>query len=271
MTVMLRKPYVGITGLTSRQEVNDVLQAYADAGYSMETPHIPMLGYLVDDHSLNDPGSRSLSRRYPRFRQVADLLRQGQGRALQVIHYGSTQPDLAAQVERLLDGFYETGLCRAIQFNIPWPAVAEVQRIKEAFPALRLILQLSHHSMLAAGGASAAEIAGRIQAYGPSVSDVLIDPSAGRGLEFSLAGSTELALYEILCTEGALRLGFAGGFDGDNVTARVQEIIDLTGRVNFSIDVESRVRDRLSERDGDDVLSLEKVRHYLQATAAVLA
>ena len=151
----------------------------------METPHIPMLGYLVDDQSLNDSGSQPLSHRYPRWGQVADMLRQGQGRALQVIHYGSTRPDLEAQVIQMLDGLYETRLCQGIQFNIPWPAVAEVQRIRETFPALRLILQLSHHSILAAGGASAAEIAGRIQAYGPSVSDVLIDPSAGRGLEFS--------------------------------------------------------------------------------------
>ena len=128
-----------------------------------------------------------------------------------------------------------------------------------------------HEDFFKAGGASTAEIAGRIQAYGSAVSDVLIDPSAGRGLEFSLAGSTELALYQILCTEDELKLGFAGGFDGDNVTARVQEIIDLTGRTDFSIDVESQVRDRLSERDGDDVLSLEKARRYLQATAVVLS
>jgi hypothetical protein len=271
MAYMSHKPYVGITGLTTGQEVKDILQLYGAFGYSMETPHIPMLGYLVNDESLYDPGRQPLSRRYPRFKEIAGLLRQGQGCALQVIHYSSARPDLAVQVARLLDGLYETGLCRAVQFNIPWPAVTELQKIKEMYPKLRLILQLSHQSMLAAGGTSPVEIVARVQAYGSAVSDVLIDPSAGRGLAFSLAGSTELAVYQLLSASGDLCLGFAGGFDGDTVSARVQEIIDLTAGSEFSIDVESRVRDRLSEREGDDVLSLHQVRRYLQAAATVLA
>ncbi|MEN8230873.1 MAG: hypothetical protein ABFS38_22145 [Bacteroidota bacterium] len=262
---MKAKTYVGITGPVSIQETRDICREFSEAGYSMESPHIPMLGYLVSYETLN--GQAIQNRRFPPANSLPDLLRATNDQVFTTIHYVSTKIDtLSKQVAQIFDGIYEEDLCRAIQLNIAWPDIGQVARIKEQHPDMLIVLQVSHIPM---DGKTPNKIAQGVKEYGDSISYVLIDPSDGRGMPFDLESS--VAIYSELSEQCPdITIGFAGGFSGENVAPKLREILQLLKSDDFCIDAEGRLRDQITSADGDDLLNIDKVRGYLQSASLVL-
>ena len=87
---MVSKPYIGITGAASCVEVESIIQEFITNGYTMNTPHIPMLGFLVSAKNLKNPHI-PFGNRYPRFNDISDLLKQTEDRVLTMIHYSPSQ------------------------------------------------------------------------------------------------------------------------------------------------------------------------------------
>lgn len=80
---------------------------------------------------------------------------------------------------------------------------------------------------------------------------ILFDASGGKGIE------SPLTHYDLPIRR--TYVGFAGGFNADNVTQKIQEIKGLfTGDGKFWIDVESGVHSK------NNILDLEKVEKYLE-------
>ncbi|MEK6970038.1 MAG: hypothetical protein AABW48_06450 [Nanoarchaeota archaeon] len=262
---MAMKPYIGITGPVNVQETREICREFSEAGYSIDAPHIPMLGFLVSYKTLN--GQPTSNRRYPPVSTLSELLQATEGKVLTMIHYNSKERDsLSNQVAQIFDGIYETGLCKAIQLNIVWPDLSQVAKIKEQHPEMQIVFQASHTAM---DGKTPNQIATGVKTYGDSISYVLIDPSGGRGMPFDLESS--VAIYSELREQcPALTVGFAGGFTGENVASRLKEILQQIGESNFCIDAEGGLRDKITSAYGDDLLNLKKVREYLQSTASVL-
>ncbi len=262
---MNAKPYVGITGPVTVSETRDICREFSEAGYSMTSPHIPMLGFLVSYTTLN--GKATKNRRYPPINTLPDLLRATDNRVLTMIHYNTPGVDsLSQQVARLFDGIYDYGLCRSIQLNIVWPDIEQVRQIKEQHPEMKIVFQASEKAM---GGKTSRQIANGIKAYGDSISYVLIDPSGGKGLPFDLLSS--VAVYSELkeqCPD--LTIGFAGGLSGENVAQKVKDIFQQFGQSDFCIDAEGGLRDKITSAYGDDLLNLDKARSYLRAASVVL-
>ena len=126
---MAMKPYIGITGPVNVQETREIFREFSEAGYSIDAPHIPMLGFLVSYKTLN--GQPTSNRRYPPVSTLSELLQATEGKVLTMIHYNSKERDsLYNQVAQIFDGIYETGLCKAIQLNIVWPDLSQVAKIK---------------------------------------------------------------------------------------------------------------------------------------------
>lgn len=261
----MAKAYVGITGPVNVQETKEICREFSEANYSQQSPHFPMLGFLVSHKTLN--GQPTQNRRYPLVPTLPDLLRATEGQVLTMIHYNSKEIDtLSDQVAQLFDGIYENGLCRAIQLNIVWPDPDQVTKIRERHPNMQIVFQASHTAM---DGKTPPQIARGIRDYGDSICYALIDPSGGRGLPFDLELS--VAIYSELreqCPD--LTIGFAGGFTGENVVLRLNEIIGRIGGSNFCIDAEGGLRDKVTSAYGDDLLNLKKVRGYLQSVSSVL-
>lgn len=226
----------------------------------MGTRHIPMIGITVSYETLN--GQPGINKRYPAFSDVPKMLDAAGDNVLTMIHYDSRQEDTLAEQ---LNKIFREVKCRAVQLNIPWPDVKQIKRAKYIFPDLKIVLQLSREMMQ---GRSPDEIASKMNQYGDSVSYVLIDPSGGSGIPF--APQDIVPIFLKLKEKTNLTLGFAGGFDGDNVGKRVQQLINLTGTDMFCIDAESGLRDKFSDSYGDDILNLDKVRNYLQASSIIL-
>ena len=262
---MKSRPYVGITGPTSPDEVSDLITAFHDAGYCMETPHIPMLGFLVSHKTLNE--SLTPNQRYPRIWLLPSLLQEAGPGVLRMIHYNSKETDtLAEQVAKLFRELYDPGLCRALQLNIVWPPVTQVKQIKEQFPEMEIVFQASRRTF---EGQSPQEFAKRVKDYRDAINYVLLDPSGGSGQEFDLPRS--VALYSELKDQmPQITLGFAGGLTGDNVAEKAARIQKQTRDHDFSIDAEGGLRDKISATYGDDLLNIKKCRHYLKSAFTVM-
>ena len=279
---MTPQPYLGITGPVTREEVDALCKEFSDANYknysiqNHSTPnppapnqptHLLMLGFLVSYKTLH--GQTTTNRRYFSIEQISKLVTGLPPSVLPMIHYNSREMEtLAEQVTKIFDeateaGMYATGLCRALQLNIVWPNAAQVGEIKNKFPAMRLVFQASQKAM---EGRTPTEIAEGIRSYGDVFSYVLIDPSGGKGIEFDIQHS--LAVYNTVRNKlPDLTVGFAGGFTGDNVTERVEQIAQRIGTKYFCIDAEGGLRDKITPEYGDDVLNLTKARAYIRNAA----
>lgn len=258
---MLPKPYVGITGVVSAQEAEDVEHDFNSAGFVNTTPQ-EMIGVLVSLKTLH--GLPAENRRYPPVNKLMEIFSAVCGAdVLSMVHYNSREHDtLAEQVEQVFEKLYDSPdgerLCRAVQLNVVWPKVEQVKRMKTHLPELQIVLQLSQAAM---EGYTPGDIAARVREYGNVLSYVLIDPSGGRGLEFDQHYSVQV--YRALrAGEQEFTIGFAGGFSPRNVERRVRAIIKQVGHRDFCIDAEGALRDKLSQKYGDDVLNLRYTRVY---------
>lgn len=262
---MQTKPYVGITGPTTKEEVKLILDEFSNSDYSMHTEHIPMLGFLVSYKTLN--GFPTKNKRYPKISDLRELLIPTKDQALAMIHYNTKdESTLASQIERVFEPIYSEGLCRALQLNIPWPDLSQLNIIKEKYPELKILLQLSSMAM---AEKSIIGIADLTKNYDTLIDYILIDPSGGRGKEFNIDFSVNL--YQELNSKLPDKIvGFAGGLKDENVEDIIKSLTKKLQTTNFSIDAEGALRDKLSKEYGDDLLNLKKVKFYLRNASKVL-
>ncbi len=262
---MVNKKYIGITGPVNVRETKEICKKFYEAGYSMESSHIPMIGFLISHKTLNNKEFKN--RRYPSVNTLTDLLKATDNKVLTMIHYNSKEiSTLSNQVERIFEGIYENNLCRAIQLNIPWPDINQVSNIIKKYPDMKIVFQASNKIM---NEKTPNQIVQGIKEYGDLVSYVLIDPSGGRGIPFDLESS--INIYSELkehCSN--LVLGFAGGFNGKNVSSRLRKIIQKINENDFCIDAEGGLRDKITLAYGDDLLNIKKVSEYIQSSSLIL-
>lgn len=257
-------PYVGVTGVTTPWEMNSVLKEFADAGYSMQSPHVPMVGILVSQNSL---WGRNENARYPAFGRVWELLGMTKDKAFATIHYDTRNPEsLAEQLFLMLKYLPDPALCNGIQLNIRNPQVEEIVKFKMKYPDIKFILQMSTSLT---EGKEPSEVAAQIRAYSRSIDYALIDSSEGKGLPIDF--ERVIPLYEqIHRTCPDLTVGFAGGLDGGNAREKVRELMKHAQTEQFSVDAEDGLRDKKSAAHHDDALNLVKVRAYLHAVSRVI-
>lgn len=262
---MKENPYIGITGPTTRQEVDHILDTFEANGFNREQGHEPMIGFLVALKSLKE--NSMANRRYPDFSNLPSLLEATGGYTFNTIHYNSRE--LSTLGDQLVgvfsQGVYEEDLSRAVQVNIPWPPIAELRRAKAKLPDLKFIIQLSCSALR---DRSPREVADLLATYGELANYTLIDPSGGQGIPFE--PETVLPYYEAIKDKlPDLTVGLAGGFSGENVVERVNQIVGLIGTDQFSIDAEGALRDKVTDTFGDDIYNPKKVELFVAEAAQV--
>ncbi len=264
----MEKPYVGVTGPASSEEVSGLLDIFKSSGLSHSSRHMPMIGFLVSYKSLEfgyNPGDM----RYPKIKDLAGLLSKADGEAFTTIHYNTKTPShLYDEVRSVLetDGIYDSSVCEGLQINVAWPPKDQVDMIRMKFSDLKTILQLPKS---ATSDMAVDDIAYRVVHDYPDMEYILIDPSGGRGEEFDVSNSA--LLYKKLKDVGfSGAIGLAGGLSGDNVSSVIDAVIKTTGSRDFSIDAEGRLRDSFGDKPGESVLNLSKARAYVLNAAASL-
>lgn len=270
------RPYVGVTGITTAAEAADCLFAWHSAWGRREPTHDLMLGLLGSAKTLYGSGN-SKPLRYPPVKTWPGIIRGGYPNApttiadlpTMLVHYapGDCAEPLADQLDRALvaagDGV------DGVQINAPWPAPLELDRFRfRNHPALRVVLQVGP-AALEAVDFDAVAVAERVDSYG-TITDVLVDVSAGLGIEPDPAIKERVIRVALTLEQRGARVGVAGGLCAEVLHREPQEASfpwHAFLRRGFSIDAEGRLRDGAP---GGGHLDLEKVRAYFDAAVAVL-
>lgn len=228
------KPYLGITGFTSSNEVAAALQALPSGRRRL------MVGILVSDRTLEGLAEEMQPRRHPRIEDLPALFFEDP-RAFNTVHFHTRTPEiLAEQVLRLAERA-GPGL-QGVQINLDHAPADGLRAIRAARPDLRIILPLRGP-------------VGRFLEESAGLADVVLyDFSAGRGVPFDPA-EARAALEEIEAGMPGVALAVAGGLGPDTIH-RVRPLLERFP--DLSLDAESRLR------DPEDRLDLERVREYLR-------
>lgn len=258
----MSKPYVGVTGAVSETEVGKIINFFERSGLDMQGPRVPMNGTLVSYKTL-DLGKHPENRRYPPLTEIPKILEATENKTFNTIHFNTKRPEkLSDDLSTVfnLENIYDRGYCHGVQFNVAWPPLEEIDKIRSVYPEIKMILQLSSK---ATKDMSIEYIVMKTKDY-DTADYVLIDPSGGQGKDFNILHSS--SLYKSLREVGVnATIGFAGGLSGENAEKMIKDLKIATGNDMFSVDAEGKLRDKRSEKYGDDDMNMKKVGSYIEA------
>lgn len=235
------KPYIGVTGFMSAGEVRSVLRNDLPLGRDL------MVGVLSSYKMLTGRGAK-FPGRYPEPEKIRDIF-VSHPRAVNLIHYATDdRPTLPHQLERLikLGGPHLHGF----QLNMAWPEPNHLEYV--ASHVQRIVLQLGARAIEVGG--SPREVSERLKAYHGLITDVLLDPSGGRGELIDLKYA--LNYLQCICPDHPhLGIGIAGGLSPETLVHIVPLMKEFP---NLSTDVEGRVRETAT-----DTLVIPRVLEHL--------
>lgn len=267
--VMFHAPaYLGVTGVTSLQEVRAVEGAWSEVEAS--TSRVLNLGVLVSRKTLRGEPTESL--RYPRFTSVQALLQAAAEFSVPAVHYNSPSrgAELAGELATLLGELPEV---EALQLNVPDLESSVSRFLAKTFPEIRLIQQVRPPAETAKG--SAPRASSQVEPHAGVVAYALLDGSQGGGLPFlpeamarQLGGWSEWQTLRV-------RPGAAGGL-GPGCKRGLEQLLRLVPHdvgQGLCVDAEGGLREPVRPaREGkhQDLLDPVAVRQYLREAASTL-
>jgi hypothetical protein len=255
------RPYVGITGLTTTEEIDFVNDEFRNSEFDIRSTHDPMAGFLVSNRTLYGEEIKNPLHvmTHPRFQNLESLLQYARNKGLfTTIHYHTaSHVNLSKEIEKLMRRFHYRGLCDTIQLNIVWPDIKELSKIK--FP-LNIIFQANEKSM---NGLTPKQYSQKLKEYESKIEYVLLDLSGGKGIEIDVQ---KLAPYyeEITAKLPNIKIVFTGGLSGSNLEKKAKELATIVGINTYSIDSEGKLR-----TDDNTRLDESRCREYIKAARRV--
>jgi hypothetical protein len=247
------KPYVGVTGFMTPQDVHEALRAFPSAEY-----FDLMVGVLVSHKSLKGNFDRiRWPNRYPQLDEVGQLFTE-KPQALNLIHFNTRARGnrLLAELKAMV--VLGNPHMHGLQLNIVWPELAVLRTFHALHPELRIVQQLNR-GMLPnkEHGWTIPNMIERLRPYVEEglITDVLVDSSGGTGKGFSFQSAFDV-IHALDTAFPNLGIGIAGGLSAE--TVKNLEVL-LPVFPFLSIDAEGRLR------DAEDHLDLARVVAYLEA------
>lgn len=244
-------PYIGVTGVMSREESEGVIGAWATSGLKTRL----MVGVLASSNTLAHQKSR-WPNRLPLVEEIRNIFVPGDN-VLNLIHYNTSHPEtLFRQIIEIMR--YAGPSCQGIQLNVAWPQ----HWVLEAYRKMEnsyIVLHIGNRALDICGH-EPGKVAQRVSAYKGLVNAVLIDPSGGLGRPFD-PNIVAIHLDAVRAVNSWVEVGAAGGL-GPDTLAHLERLIKFCGPT-FNIDAEGLVRDEV------DNLDLNKVRRYFEGAQAL--
>lgn len=243
------KPYIGITGFMTRQEVESILNVIPE-----NPSRLLMVGVLASLKTLRYETNKWVNR-YPKGGKIQDIFTDDP-RTLNLILYNTKEP------ENLLEQLLEmTDLggpnFQGFQLNLAWPSVPVLREYRKR-RGYSIVLQIGSHAYEMVHF-SPQELANLIAIYEGLVDYVLLDQSGGHGLPFDTEKARK-CLEAIMTKNLSIGLGVAGGLSP--LTLNLVEPL-LSDFSDLSIDAEGRLRDK------DDNLDIEVAKEYVLKSLGV--
>lgn len=247
-----KKPYIGVTGFMTRDEVRKVLEVVPhNSDYAL------MVGVLMNEKTINGLAHKKWPGRYPLWHDVPGIF-VDDPRTLNLVHYNTPHVEsLARQLLEIVD------MCPGIdgfQLNIPWPSIDQMEQYWNVCPEKKVVLQLGSQAMREVS--SIDNLVKRIEDYGPLIDTVLVDASGGTGRPLEPAVCTQYlrALQKV----PNITLAVAGGL-GPGSLHLMKDLVECFGEL--SIDAEGRLRAPHPE----DRLDIEATQSYVLQAFRLLA
>jgi hypothetical protein len=231
---MIAQPYIGITGITSDEDVDTISECCKIVATTVRT-HRVMAGVLVSAKTLH--GEPTTNRRYPTIDRVeALLLNSRYAYAWPVVHYNTRAvgDSLGNELRELVN---RCPSMRGLQLNIVRPTPSVVYAFAFDHPHVEVIVQMNR----AAFGDPPVPADAILYARDyPNASHALLDLSGGCGADINAAFAARVARG----WPYAAQLGVAGNL-GPDAGPTLRALRDDLGAERFaslSFDAESRVR-----------------------------
>ena len=249
---MSRKPFIGMTGFTCRQQVEAVVANWPAAF----TSHHLMVGVLADWRSLADEPV-AYPNRYP-MTEIREEVFVDDPRCLNLVHLSidSGQP-LQAQIEAALISFGPH--VDGVHLNAVWPDPNVLAQVRHTYRT-----QLGGERDLCISlqvGAKAMEryhfdpdsVALAVKRYRGIIDYAVIDPTGGKG-RLEPADVEHHVNAVAAAVEHHLGVGFAGHLTTDSLMQHARMIRRLNGSLSF--DAQRSLRNR------DDVLDVDRANEF---------
>lgn len=255
----MAKPYVGVTGIVSADEVSFVAKQFGNL-YSNVNSHNPAIGFLMSQDALEGANQ---NRRFVDIKNIQALLERTPEDISKIIHYKTKEiKTIARQVAELFGEHCSEDLCDVLQLNMPFEQTSQISIIKASF-GVKIALKIPNYAL------SAKEIANKVSEYWGSIDYALIELPEKKSGRLNI--DAQINLYKELSSMPARWIvGFTGGFSAWNTEERLSELIEKAGSKNLCIDAVSGLRDKITDGQGDDLLNHKKVRQYLKSVVSVL-
>jgi phosphoribosylanthranilate isomerase len=250
------KPYIGIAGITSREQGKALTdQFHTNAVGVGGRGYYGLIGYCLTSEMINADG-KITNQRYIGLDDLK-ILNPKQPFGRNAIHYSPHPknpdkffiPDLINIFMGKNSEIYKSTAGKVLQinraFNISADLLESVKHKKDGmFPDLEIIFQAGPGDITKM---IPDELIARLRPYEKYISGILLDSSFGTGRKMDVrAFAPYIAALEKAFPDKILV--FAGGLNPENAAAQIAALSRVTSRP-FSIDVESGVRNEADELD----------------------
>lgn len=233
--VLIRQPYVGITGFSRRQEIVEVVSSVGEELFFVSGRKL-MAGVLVGKKTLAGMRSLKYPNRFPVLEDLESIFLRHE-HILNFVHYcADNDSDLFFNLSQLVQIF--RGKLHGFQVNLPWPNRFDLQSLKNAYPDLKLVLQVGTEALRQICF-DPNEFVLKIHEYKGIVDYVLYDPSGGTGKGLS---PQSVCKYFRKLKRSGLGLVAAGGLSPkiEELTSKLAPLYEEFP--GLSTDIESGVR-----------------------------
>lgn len=241
-------PYIGITGIMNRSQVISIGAGALSLMYRSDRQI--MIGVLVSSKTLSGQSNKH-PHLYPSVKNLPEIF-VSDPRFLNLIHYNTDNSLLLRdELSKIIRLFKDGNGLNGFQLNVPWPSISHLEDIKNAFPKLKIVLQIGPEAFKQAcySPKRVMEMAGD---YLPFVDYFLLDASSGFGKP--LHAATLQPYLRELSAFSTIGLGIAGGL-GPNVLHLAEPLIkEFPG---LSIDAQSGLQK-------DYALSVARAVEYIR-------
>lgn len=226
----MKKPYIGETGFTSREQVEEVLKV-VPAGAKRKL----MVGVLVSSKSIvGIPNNHP--KRYPRPEKLAEVFINHPD----VLNFAHIHTKDADELSDLMYKVTELGgkNFHGFQLNVTWPSVYVLMEYRRRNPDHQLVLQCGRESLVRVGN-SPLVLAKKVSEYVGICDYALIDQSMGDGKPLEPKFILD-CLDNLRYLEDEMNFVMAGGLRPGGLDVIKSIIVE---NPNVSIDTETWIRD----------------------------
>ncbi len=250
------RPYIGITGFMSRDEVKWAWDAFKNT--RLVPDYMLMVGVLASLKTLYGHTNK-WPNRYPAVENISGIFIQDPG-MLNLVHYNSKNTDMLFVQLMALTELIGSELFNGFQLNIAWPDELELLSYKSHYPDKKIVLQIGSGAFKEIEN-SPKKLVERLGLYAGLIDYILLDMSGGKGKPLDTEILKEyLRAIKVSFAGIDIGLGVAGGLGPDTmhlVNPLSEEFSDL------GIDAEGKLRNE------NDHLDMGFVEGYIRKAAEI--